>query len=74
MASQLDHWCMGSWFDVDPGLNSEEDDGKHFFAEVRREQAIDASVPRAAVDPVKACAAPSRAEAVPTRSVAVHSQ
>jgi hypothetical protein len=22
-AAQLDHWCMGQWLDVDPGLNSE---------------------------------------------------
>ena len=32
-APRLDHWCMGSWLDVDPGLNSENDAGKHFFAE-----------------------------------------
>ena len=31
-APQLDHWCMGSWLDVDPGLNSENDDGKDLFA------------------------------------------
>ncbi len=24
-APQLDHWCMGSWLDVDPGLNSQND-------------------------------------------------
>ena len=31
-APRLDHWCMGSWLDVDPGLNSENDDGKDLFA------------------------------------------
>ncbi len=31
-APQLDHWCMGSWLDVDSGLNSENDDGKAVFA------------------------------------------
>ncbi len=31
-APRLDHWCMGSWLDVDPGLNSENDAGKTFFA------------------------------------------
>jgi hypothetical protein len=31
-APQLDHWCMGSWLDVDPGLNSENDQGKNAFA------------------------------------------
>jgi hypothetical protein len=29
---QLDHWCIGKWLDVDPGLNSENDVGKHAFA------------------------------------------
>jgi hypothetical protein len=24
-APQLDHWCMGSWLDVDPGVNSLND-------------------------------------------------
>jgi hypothetical protein len=31
-APQLDHWCMGQWLDVDPGLNSDNDDGKNLFA------------------------------------------
>ncbi len=31
-APQLDHWCMGQWLDVDPGLNSENDAGKNLFA------------------------------------------
>ena len=31
-APQLDHWCMGQWLDVDPGLNTENDTGKHAFA------------------------------------------
>ena len=34
-APQPDHWCMGSWLDVDPGLNSENDSGKDLFAERR---------------------------------------
>lgn len=32
-APQLDHWCMGDWVKVVPGLNSEND-----FADGRREQ------------------------------------
>lgn len=32
-APQLDHWCLGSWLDVDPGLNSENDLGKTLFAD-----------------------------------------
>jgi hypothetical protein len=31
-APQLGHWCLGSWLDVDPGLNSENDLGKGHFA------------------------------------------
>jgi hypothetical protein len=31
-APQLDHWCMGSWLDVDPGLNSENEQGRNLFA------------------------------------------
>jgi hypothetical protein len=31
-APQLGHWCLGSWLDVDPGLNSENDFGKNAFA------------------------------------------
>ena len=31
-APQLDHWCMGQWMAVDPGLNSENDLGKNAFA------------------------------------------
>ncbi len=31
-APQLDHWCLGSWLDVDTGLNSENDYGKNAFA------------------------------------------
>jgi hypothetical protein len=38
-APQLDHWCMGSWLDVDSGLNSENDSGKGHFA--RSEDAAD---------------------------------
>jgi len=31
-APRLDHWCMGSWLDVDTGLNSENDIADHRFA------------------------------------------
>ena len=37
-APQLDHWCMGQWLDVDPGLNSENDVGKSTFAGGRGEE------------------------------------
>ena len=36
-APQLDHWCMGSWLDVDTGLNSENDVGRGHFAVTRGE-------------------------------------
>ena len=36
-APQLDHWCLGAWLDVDPGLNSENDAGRNLFAAVHRE-------------------------------------
>jgi hypothetical protein len=36
-APQLDHWCMGSWLDVDTGLNSENDRGMNSFAARQRE-------------------------------------
>jgi hypothetical protein len=35
-APRLDHWCLGSWLDVDTGLNSENDVGKGHFAATRR--------------------------------------
>ena len=38
-APRLDHWCMGSWLDVDTGLNSENDIGKGHFAVTRGEDA-----------------------------------
>jgi hypothetical protein len=38
-APRLDHWCMGSWLDVDPGLNSENDSGKFQFAARRGDEA-----------------------------------
>ena len=38
-APRLDHWCMGSWLDVDSGLNSENDVDKHLFAEGAPRQA-----------------------------------
>jgi hypothetical protein len=31
----LGHWCLGSWLDVDPGLNSENDIGKGHFVMLR---------------------------------------
>ena len=31
-APQLDHWCMGSWLDVDAGLNSEKDTDRDPYA------------------------------------------
>jgi hypothetical protein len=36
-APQLDHWCMGSWLDVDTGLNSENDQGISSFAARQRD-------------------------------------
>jgi hypothetical protein len=36
-APRLDHWCLGSWLDVDSGLNSENDGGKGHFAQTRGE-------------------------------------
>ena len=36
-APRLDHWCMGSWLDVDAGLNSENDRGMNAFAARRGE-------------------------------------
>jgi len=31
-APRLDHWCLGSWVDVDTGLNSENDSANNRFA------------------------------------------
>ena len=31
-APRLDHWCLGSWVDVDAGVNSENDNGNDRFA------------------------------------------
>ena len=31
-APRLDHWCMGSWLDVDTGLNSERENANDRFA------------------------------------------
>jgi len=31
-APRLDHWCMGSWLDVDTGLNSHNDFANGAFA------------------------------------------
>jgi hypothetical protein len=38
-APRLDHWCLGSWLDVDTGLNSENDGGKGHFTVTRGEHA-----------------------------------
>ena len=38
-APRLDHWCLGSWLDVDTGLNSENDRGKGHFAVTSGEDA-----------------------------------
>jgi hypothetical protein len=38
-APRLDHWCLGSWLDVDAGLNSENDQGKNSFAARREDSA-----------------------------------
>jgi hypothetical protein len=38
-APKLDHCCMGSWLDVDSGLNTENDGGKGHFAVTRGEDA-----------------------------------
>src|ERR1700689_92193 len=35
-APRLDHWCMGSWLDVDSGLNSQNDANKDLFATAPR--------------------------------------
>jgi hypothetical protein len=29
---RLDHWCLGSWLEVQPGVNSENDIDEHRFA------------------------------------------
>ena len=34
-ATQLGHWCLGSWLDVDTGQNSENDAGNGHFAVAR---------------------------------------
>jgi hypothetical protein len=38
-APQLDHWCLGSWLDVDTGLNSENDIGKGHLVMIRGDEA-----------------------------------
>jgi hypothetical protein len=48
-APQLDHWCMGQWLDVDPGLNSENDRGKNLFA--REEERAPPQIARARTGP-----------------------
>ncbi len=39
LQAPLDHWCMGSWLDVDTGLNSENDLGMNSFAARQQEPA-----------------------------------
>jgi hypothetical protein len=39
-APQLDHWCLGSWVAVDPGLNSQNDIANDRFA-VRQTKTAD---------------------------------
>ena len=36
-APQLDHWCLGQWLVVDPGLNSQNDVPNDRFAVLRGE-------------------------------------
>jgi hypothetical protein len=31
-APRVDHWCLGSWVDVDTGLNSQNDIGGNLYA------------------------------------------
>ncbi len=38
-APRLDHWCLGSWLDVDPGLNSENDTHRDHYATRRGDEA-----------------------------------
>ncbi len=40
-APRIDHWCLGSWVDVDPGLNSELDVPNDRFATTARRTLID---------------------------------
>jgi len=35
-APRIDHWCLGSWVDVDPGLNSQNDSSTDLFAAITR--------------------------------------
>ena len=38
-APRLDHWCMGQWLAVDPGLNSQNDIANDRFADETRRAA-----------------------------------
>ncbi len=40
-APRLDHWCLGSWLDVDPGLNSKNDVANDRFATGMRRESVD---------------------------------
>jgi hypothetical protein len=39
-APRLDHWCLGSWVDVDTGLNSENEIANDRFAADLRSRAV----------------------------------
>ena len=39
VAPRLDHWCMGQWLAVDPGLNSQNDIANDRFADETRRAA-----------------------------------
>ncbi len=41
LAPRLDHWCLGSWLDVDPGLNSKNDVANDRFATGMRRESVD---------------------------------
>ena len=45
-APRLDHWCLGSWVAVDPGLNSENDVPNDRFAAPDKRRPVDVDVSR----------------------------
>src|SRR5271169_4455349 len=49
-APQLDHWCMGSWLDVDTGLNSQNDITNRRFAASRQNRPTDLQRPTQRTD------------------------
>jgi hypothetical protein len=44
-APRLDHWCMGSWLDVDTGLNSQNDITNRLFAASQQNRPTDVHGP-----------------------------